>query len=346
MKSQPPIYPDVILSEETEQMSFDVYGIGNALVDIQAHVSDSELEALKFAKGIMTLVEDGAQQQVLSHLHQHKVTRCAGGSAANTIMGIAEFGGKTAYAGKVAADSIGEFFLSDMRNRGVKIEVRPASGQSGTCVILITDDAQRTMLTNLAVSSTLEPTDIDEAAIRNSKYVYVEGYLFTGEPNHSSALRAIELAKKHDVKVAFTVSDPFLIQYHKEEFWKLIEGPVDLLFCNLEEARALTGQHDAEACAREIHRHAENVALTLGAEGSVLMHNGEAIFIPGVPVKAVDTTGAGDMYAAGILYGITNGLTWEQSGRLASHAASRVVGQLGARLQQPFTAEEIQKIVN
>lgn len=325
-------------------MSYDVYGIGNALVDIQAHVSDDALAALKFAKGIMTLVEDGAQQQVLSHLNGHQVSRCAGGSAANTIMGIADFGGTAAYVGKVARDAIGEFFLADMRNRGVRIEVQPGQGQSGTCVILITDDAQRTMLTNLAVSSTLQPEDINEEEIRNSKYVYVEGYLFTGEPNRSSALRAIELAKKNSVKVAFTVSDPFLIQYHKEEFWKLIEGPVDLLFCNLDEARALTGQHDAVACAREIHRHAENVALTLGAEGSLLMHNNEAIFIPGVPVKAVDTTGAGDMYAAGILYGITNGLTWEQAGRLASHAAARVVSQLGARLKTPLTLAEIQEI--
>jgi len=325
-------------------MRYDVYGIGNALVDVQAHVSDELLEQLKFSKGIMTLVEDGAQQQVLSHLNGHPVTRCAGGSAANTIMGIAEFGGKAAYAGKVGQDDIGEFFLADMRNRGVKIEVQPAAGPSGTCVILITDDAQRTMLTNLAVSSTLQTTDVSESEIQNSRYVYVEGYLFTGEPNRSSALRAIELAKKNNVKVAFTVSDPFLIQYHKEEFWKLIEGPVDLLFCNLDEARALTGQHDAVECAREIHRHAENVALTLGAEGSLLMHNGEAIFIPGVPVRAVDTTGAGDMYAAGILYGITNGLTWEQSGRLASHAAARVVSQLGARLKTPLTVEEIRNI--
>jgi len=327
-------------------MRYDVYGIGNALVDIQAHISEELLSRLKFAKGIMTLVEDGAQQQVLASLNGHPVSRCAGGSAANTIMGIAEFGGRTAYAGKIARDDIGEFFLQDMRNRGVKIEILPGQGQSGTCVILITDDAQRTMLTNLAVSSTLQPEDINEEEIRNSRYVYVEGYLFTGEPNRSSALRAIELAKKNNVKVAFTVSDPFLIQYHKEEFWKLIEGPVDLLFCNLDEARALTGQHDPVACAREIHQHAENVALTLGAEGSLLMHNHEAIFIPGVPVKALDTTGAGDMYAAGILYGITNGLTWEQAGRLASHAASRIVGQLGARLKTPFTLEEIREIVS
>lgn len=326
-------------------MKIDVYGVGNALVDIQAHVSDAVLEELNYAKGLMTLVDETAQQKVLARLKGASVSRCAGGSAANTIMGIADFGGKAAYVGKVARDDIGEFFLQDMRKVGVRIEVPPADGQSGTCVILITEDAQRTMLTNLAVSATLGPEDIAEEELKRAKYVYVEGYLFAGEPTRAAAMKAIELAKKHGVKVAFTVSDPFLIQYHRETFWSLIEGPVDLLFCNLEEARALTGKHDPVDCAQQIHRHAENVALTLGGDGSLLMHEGQTIPIEGVGVKAVDTTGAGDMYAAGILYGITNGLSWKQSGHLASHAASRIVGQLGARLKQPFTPAEIQQLL-
>jgi hypothetical protein len=322
-------------------MQLDVYGVGHALVDMQAHVSDQILAELDYAKGIMTLVESSTQQQVLDRLNGVSVSKCAGGSAANTIVGIAQFGGRAAYVGKVADDETGRFFVSDLRKLGIRIELTPVSqGASGTCVILITDDAQRTMLTSLAVGTTLSPDDISEAEIRAAKYVYIEGYLFAGEPTRSAALRAIELAKRHGVKVAFTVSDPFLIQYHREEFWKLIEGPVDLLFCNLEESRALTGLHDPIECAREIHRHAENVALTMGGDGSLLMHAGEVIPIEGVPVHAVDTTGAGDMYAAGILYGITNGLTWKQSGRLASHAAARVVSQLGARLKQPFTEAE------
>jgi sugar/nucleoside kinase (ribokinase family) len=326
-------------------MSFDVYGVGNALVDIQAHVSDAVLAELDYAKGIMTLVEEPAQREVLERLKDVPVTRCAGGSAANTILAAAQFGGKAAYTAKVADDDIGRFFLADMRELGVTIDAPLVhGGATGTCVILITDDAQRTMLTNLAVSATLEPDDIDEEAVRNASYVYVEGYLFAGEPTRTAALRAIELAKRHDVKVAFTVSDPFLIQYHRDEFWKLIEGPVDLLFCNLEEARALTGLHDAVECAHEIHRHAENVALTMGEDGSLLMHEGKVIPIEGASVKAVDTTGAGDMYAAGILYGITNGLTWKQSGHLASHAAARVVGQLGARLKTPFTKEQLREL--
>lgn len=327
-------------------MKYDVYGVGNSLVDIQAHVTDEFLESLGYPKGGMTLVDEATQLKVLEKLNGVPISRCAGGSAANTIMGIADFGGSVVYAGKTARDEIGEFFLKDMRESGVRIEVSPVAGQSGTCVILITDDAQRTMLTNLGVSSQLSPDDIDEEEIANSKYVYVEGYLFTGESTRAAAMKAIELAKKHNVKVAFTVSDPFLINLFRDDFWKLIEGPVDLLFCNLDEARSLTQKEDPVDCAQEIHQHAENVAMTLGADGSLLMHESRAIPIEGVPTQAVDTTGAGDMYAAGILYGITNNLSWKQSGHLASHAASRVVSQLGARLNQPFTAEEVQELIS
>ncbi len=154
----------------------------------------------------------------------------------------------------------------------------------------------------------------------------------------------MELAQRNGVKVAFTVSDPFLISAHREEFWRLIEGPVDLLFCNLEEARSLTGRHDPIDCATAIHRHAENVALTLGPDGSILMHNGKVIPIEGVRAQAIDTTGAGDMYAGALLYGITNGLSWRDAGHLASHAAARIVEQLGARLQRRFTAAEIRAL--
>ncbi|QDT76874.1 putative sugar kinase YdjH [Gimesia maris] len=328
-------------------MQYDVYGVGNALVDIQARVSDATLQKLGFAKGIMTLVDEDIQQKVLGELDGAPISQCAGGSAANTILGIADFGGKAAYAGKVGSDMLGEFDLADMRKLGVTIEVPPAAeGQTGTCVVLITDDAQRTMLTNLGVSATLSVDDINEEHIKQSKYVYVEGYLFTGETQKRAAYRAIELAKKHGVKVAFTVSDPFLINLFRDEFQELIEGPVDLLFCNLEEARSLTGKHDAVDCAHVIHNHVPNLALTLGGDGSILMHEGRVIPIEGVDVEAIDTTGAGDMYAAGILYGITNGLTWHQAGHLASHAAARIVSQLGARLKKPFTQDEIQELLN
>lgn len=326
-------------------MSLNVYGVGNSLVDIQTHVSEQVLEELGFARGLMTLVESATQARVLARLDSARWTRCAGGSAANTVMGVADFGGRAAYAGKVGGDEWGEFFLRDMRQAGVIIDVHAARSSTGTCVILITDDAQRTMLTCLGASATLGPDDIDERHVRQAQYVYIEGYLFSGEPTRSAALRAIELAELHGVKVAFTVSDPFLIAQHRDEFWRLIRGPVDLLFCNLQEAQALTGETDPVACAHAVHRHAENVALTMGPRGSILMHAGEAIPIEGVRVDAVDTTGAGDMYAAGVLYGITSGYTWRQAGRLASYAAARIVAQRGARLPRPLSADELAAVL-
>ena len=320
-------------------MNYDVYGIGNSLVDIQAQVTDEVLDGLGFQKGVMTLVDEETQRQVLGALDNRSVNRCAGGSAANTIIAVAQFGGKAAYAGKVGRDTLGEFFLDDMRRIGVSIAVPPANGLSGTCVVLITEDAQRTMLTHLGVSGSLSADDVDEQEIQKSQYVYVEGYLFCGDATKSAALKAIELAKKHGVRVALTVSDPSLVEHVRDEFWDLIRGPVDLLFCNLDEARNLTGKQDPNECAEDIHRHAVDVAVTLGEGGSILMHDGRMIPIDGVKTNAVDTTGAGDMYAAGLLYGITNGLTWEQAGRLASKASARVVSQLGARLAQPLEYE-------
>ena len=327
-------------------MKYDVYGVGNALVDIQAQVSDEVLAETGFDKGIMTLVDDAQQSSVLSKLVGLPLNRCAGGSAANTIVGVADFGGKAAYVGKVAADETGEFFLKDMREMGVTIEVTPATdGQTGTCGVLITEDAQRTMITNLGVSATLTEADIDEEEIKQAKYVYIEGYLLTGDTTKAAAYKAIELAKKHNVKVAFTASDPFLVNMLRDEIWKLIEGPVDLFFCNEEEAKSLTGKEDAIECAAAIHQHCENVAMTLGANGSIVMHGGEAIPIEGVSVQAIDTTGAGDMYAGGLLYGITNGLTWKQAGHLASHASARIVSQLGARMENRFTKEEVRQLM-
>lgn len=326
-------------------MSYDVFGVGASLVDIQAQVQDSLISEFGFDKGIMTLVEEDAQQKVLAKLSGSPITRCAGGSAANTVMGVADFGGTGAFAGKVGNNELGEFFLKDMREMGVAIEVLPAEGVTGTSMVLISEDAERTMLTHLGVSATLGPDDIQEEEIKKAKYVYVEGYLFTGDSTKDAAYKTIELAKKNNVKVAFTVSDPFLIGLFRDEFLQLIEGPVDLLFCNEEEAKSLTEKENPIDCAHEIHKHSENVALTMGGDGSILMHDGDVIPIESVQVKAIDTTGAGDMYAAGVLYGITNGYTWRQAGHLASHAAGRIVAQLGARLENRFTPDQIQELM-
>ncbi|QDT13669.1 adenosine kinase [Planctomycetes bacterium K23_9] len=323
---------------------YDVFGVGNALVDIQARVPDSVLTELEIDKGIMTLVDDARQADVLGKLHGAKLSRCAGGSAANTIVALAEFGGTAAFVGKIGNDETGEFFLKDMRDLGVTIDVKPSDAPSGTCAVLITEDAQRTMLTNLGASATLGVDDIHEQLIKDSEYVYIEGYLLPGPDTKAAAYKAIDIAKKNNVKVAFTASDPFLVNMLKDEIWELITGPVDLFFCNEEEAKSLTGESDPIQCAAKIHEHCDNVALTLGPKGSIVMHGGEALPIEGVEISALDTTGAGDMYAGALLYGITNGMNWKQAGHLASHAAARVVAQMGARLEHKFTQAEVKEL--
>ena len=318
-----------------------IYGIGNALVDLQVQVDDDFLKTLDVPKGQMLLVDEDQQEKVLSALGNHKVNKCSGGSAANTIVGIAELGGTASYCGKVASDALGTFYSNDLEKVGVELFNENSTGQTGTSLVMITPDAERTMMTHLGVSATLNSDDINPESIKGAEYVYIEGYLFTGESSTEAAMKTIDIAKAAGVKVALTASDPFVINMCKGLFWQLIEGPVDLLFCNEQEAQALTGLDDAIACANEIHKHCENVVITLGEKGSIIMHENELIPIEGKEVTAIDTTGAGDMYAAGILYGITNGLSWKHSGHLASHAAAQVVSQLGARLPKKFSQEEI-----
>jgi len=326
-------------------MGINVYGVGNAIMDLQVQCDDAFLSSNNIEKGIMTLTEGHAQQQVLAALKGQNINYCSGGSAANTIVGIADMGGSVAYCGKTGSDNFGQQYASELRELGIHFNAEASLESTGTCVVLITPDAQRTMLTNLGVSATLSPNDIDEEAIADADYVYIEGYLFAGESTKAAAKHAIALAAKHNTKIALTISDPFLIAICKDEFQALVEGPVDLLFCNEEEAAALTGEADPIAAAHAIHKHCENVALTLGKNGSIIMHEGQVIAIEGTEVTAIDTTGAGDMYAAGVLYGITNGLSWKQAGHLGSHAAGKIVSQLGARLPAPLSQAEIQNLL-
>jgi len=322
-------------------MGYDVYGIGNAIMDIQLRVKDAMLGKLDVEKGIMTLVGSERQNAILKKLEGEPVNRCSGGSACNTVVGVADFGGKAAYACKVGNDPTGKDYLQELKSLGIDCHVAANPGETGTCVVLITPDAQRTMLTHLGASTGLSVDDVHVDEIARAEYIYVEGYLFSDPNTKAAAMHAIHEAKARGVKVALTISDPFLINICKDDFWDLIKGPVDLLFCNLEEARALTGAYDPVDCARAIHKHADNVALTLGEKGSIIMHGGDVLPVEGVVTEAIDTTGAGDMYAAGVLYGITNGLTWQQAGHLGSHAAARIVGQMGARMEKPFSKDEI-----
>ena len=323
----------------------DVFAVGNAIVDLQVRVEHGFLKDLRLEPGSMTLVDHARQDEVLAALRGRPVNSCSGGSAANTIAGLAEFGSRAAFCGKVGDDEFGEFYVEDLKRLGVAVFGRPLDQPTGTCVVLITPDAQRTMLTHLGASAQLGPDDVEPEAVARSKWCYVEGYLLPGDPTREAALHAIALAKEHGVKIALTASDGFCVRACQELFWELLEESVDLFFCNESEGRALTGLDDPLKVASVIHERASSsVALTYGERGSLLVHEKKLFPVDGVPVKAIDTTGAGDMYAAGILHGITHGMPWPVAGRLASHASSRVVGTLGARLPRSFTPDEIRRL--
>jgi sugar/nucleoside kinase (ribokinase family) len=321
-------------------MKLDVYAFGSALVDVQLPVTDKELEALGAVKGNMALTERSQQEAVLKRLMgadlscldslSGKANMAAGGSAANTVFGVAQLGGSAGLCGKVARDAFGDFYINNMKQSGVAFTGRKVAGMTGTCIILISDDAQRTMLTCLGVSSEIGYDDIDEAKLKNSRYLYLEGYLFDSPLATQTMLHAIDTAKKHGVKIAFTASDAFCIARHKDTFLKLLPQ-IDLLFCNAQEACALSDTGTNDEALKALAALGPAIALTDGGSGSLLCFNGETLPVKPCSVSPVDTTGAGDSYAAGLLYGLTSGRSLAASGAIASLFSSRVVAQLGPR---------------
>ncbi|MHC4167997.1 MAG: adenosine kinase [Planctomycetota bacterium] len=319
----------------------DVYAIGNALVDVQVQVKDSFLAELGLKKGARYPTEHNRQREILLRLlgsdsmdgarKAGRLLTAAGGSAANTMHGISQLGGRAGFCGKIANDRLGTLYAKHMRQSGVVFTESAGQGMTGTCVILIADDAQRTMLTCLGVSGEILYEDIDEELLRNSRFVYLEGYLFESECAARTMLRAVEFAGKSGVKVALTASDAGCVDRHRDLLVQLIKNDVDLLFANAREARALSGADNNQAALRILSGWCEGAAVTDGEHGSLVSLGGEAVKIPPYRVPALDTTGAGDAYAAGLLYGITRGRTARESGRIASLFSAEVVTQLGPR---------------
>jgi len=268
----------------------------------------------------------------------------AGGSAANSVYGIVQLGGTAGLCGAVADDAFGELYRRDMAASGVQFTPRIADGVSGTCVVLISKDAQRTMLTCLGVSSELAPGDVDVQMLENSDYIYLEGYLFDSAMATDTMQHAIMCAKRAGVKVAFTASDAFCIDRHRDTFLKLIKDDADLLFANAQEAQALTGASDTDAALSALSEMCGGVAVTDGENGSIVCINNETVRVAPHKVAALDTTGAGDSYAAGLLYGLTNDCSLERSGEIASLFSSRVVSQMGPRFSGTIR-EEVLRIV-
>jgi hypothetical protein len=315
-------------------MNYDLVGIGNALVDIEVQVDDAFIEQAEVTKGGMTLSSIEDQNKILDSLQSKPKKISSGGSAANTIHGASVLGAKSYYLGRVANDPHGKHYTEDMQRCGVGFSGPGSDAQgTGTCVILITPDTERTMLTHLGVSSSLHPDNVDEAIVKNARGVYVEGYLWTGDETRQAGEQMAKIAKKQGIPVSFTLSDAFVVNSFKESLTEFIQCHVDVLFCNEVEAQAMTGESDALEAFKKLQVMVDTVFLTLGAKGSLVGKNAqEPVEVKTFPVKAVDTTGAGDLFAAGALYGVLNNHSLEESAIIGSYCAAQVVSHMGGRL--------------
>ena len=315
-------------------MNYDLVGIGNALVDIEVQVDDAFIEKTSVTKGGMTLSSIEDQNNILESLKSSPKKISSGGSAANTIHGASLLGTKSYYLGRVANDSHGKHYTEDMQNCGVGFSGPGSDEQgTGTCVVLITPDTERTMLTHLGVSSSLHPENVDEAIVKNSRGVYVEGYLWTGDGTREAGQHMAGIAKKEGIPVSFTLSDAFVVNSFKESLIEFIDSYVDILFCNEVEAQAMTGESDSLSAFKKLQATVDTVFLTLGSKGSLVGKGGqEPVEVKTFPVKAVDTTGAGDLFAAGALYGVLNNHSLEESAVIGSYCAAQVVSHMGGRL--------------
>jgi len=316
----------------------DVLGVGNAIVDVLAETDDAFLAANGVTKGAMTLIDTPRAQALYAAMPPG--IEASGGSAANTMAGIASLGGKCAYIGKVSSDQLGEVFAHDIRAIGVDFHSRPFTQGEPTarCLILVTPDAQRSMNTYLGASSYLDESDLDPALIASAQITYLEGYLFDRPDAKAAFFAAAKIAHDAGRKVALTLSDAFCVSRHHAEFTQLV-GHVDILFANETEAAELTGEKDFDAAVKALAAKCPTVCVTHGPKGSVIAANGQIHRIAAAPVaKVVDTTGAGDLYAAGVLYGITAGLDLPAAGRIGSIAAAEVISHLGPRPQKSLKA--------
>ena len=315
-------------------MNYDLVGIGNALVDIEVQVDDAFIEKTSVTKGGMTLSSIEDQNNILEYLKSSPKKISSGGSAANTIHGASLLGAKSYYLGRVANDSHGKHYTEDMQNCGVGFSGPGSDEQgTGTCVVLITPDTERTMLTHLGVSSSLHPENVDETIVKNSRGVYVEGYLWTGDGTREAGQYMAGIAKKEGIPVSFTLSDAFVVNSFKESLIEFIDSYVDILFCNEVEAQAMTGESDSLSAFKKLQATVDTVFLTLGSKGSLVGKGGqEPVEVKTFPVKAVDTTGAGDLFAAGALYGVLNNHSLEESAIIGSYCAAQVVSHMGGRL--------------
>ena len=312
--------------------SLDVVGIGNAIVDVITKTDDYLLKKLSLDKGSMRLVDENTAKE-LYKITTNRIQR-SGGSVANSLACLAQLGGKSAFIGRVRDDKLGEIFKEEILKTGTifKTPLSLTGPSTANCLIFVTPDAQRTMCTYLGASVLLDDKDIDLTVVKNAKIVYLEGYLWDNPAAKNAFIKAAEIAKDAGGKVALSLSDSFCVSRHRESFINLVEDYVDILFANKDEITSLYETSNLNLAVNKLKRKCELAAITIGENGSILVSNGKEINIePFIFGKAIDTTGAGDLYAGGFLKGLTNGLSPETSAKIGSICAGQIVTQLGSR---------------
>ncbi len=313
-------------------MGFDVFGMCNALIDLQAPVTDALLQEMNVNKNSMQLVDEEQSDQILECIGSLVTNVEAGGSGANTMIGIAQMGGVASFSSSVGRDEYGDRYITGLERKHVTPSIARKDGLTGTSIILITPDAERTMLTCLGASRNMTDDDLDITLLRRSRTLYITGYMWDTPPQKAAVRFAMQTAKEHGITVAFSLADPFCVVRHKADFEHLIKNYVDVVIGNGDEMRALTDCSDPLDAVDELAQNGRIAAVTLGASGSVLAGGGKRAGINAREVTAVDTTGAGDMFAAGLLYGLARQLTLERCGEIASYASGEVVAQMGPRV--------------
>ncbi|MCU0420699.1 MAG: adenosine kinase [Cyclobacteriaceae bacterium] len=330
-----------------KDIAYHVYGIGNAIVDIVTEVEHDFFEKNNIEKGVMTLVDEQRQQELMRAIDMKKSKLTGGGSAGNTVTAISQFGGKAFYSFLVGQDELGKFFLDDLATNGVDTNLtygQCPSGHTGRCLVMTSPDAQRTMNTFLGVSSFLSPEHLQEQAIRQSAYVYLEGYMVASPKGHAAMLEAKKIAERHGAHVALTFSDPSMVKYFSKQMEEVVGASVDLLFCNDEEAMIYTGTYSIAEAREKLKQVAKKFVVTLGANGALIYDGDTFIHVEPYRVLAVDTNGAGDMFSGAFLYAITHGHSYAEAGKLASLASSNVVAQWGPRLDAARLRKLLQAI--
>jgi sugar/nucleoside kinase (ribokinase family) len=316
---------------------YHVVAIGNAIVDVLAFADDAFIREQAMRKGTMCLIDDARAEALYNSMGQ--ATEVSGGSAANTLAGLSSLGAKTAFIGKVNDDELGKIFRHDLNAVGVEFTTPENVGGRPTarCLIVVTPDGQRTMNTYLGAAGEIHPHDIDTGLIAQAQVVYGEGYMWDMDCTKQALRAAFDAAKKSGAKVAFTLSDVFCVERSREEYLAMIPEDFDILFCNHDEAKALYPGKSLEQILELLQGKCEIVAVTCGSKGSIILTPTERFEVDAIWVnEVVDTTGAGDLYAAGFLYGYTQGLPLPECGRLGSACASDIITHLGARAQKPL----------